>query len=188
MPIKIFVDQGHNPGGVNGGAVGNGLFEDEINYMVGIYLVNILNNDSRFEAIASRNSPDEILGTNVATSLASRVRAANEWGADYFISIHSNASENPALNGTEAYVYAVNTQPYYLGEHIVNAVSERLDMKNNGVLTNTSLYVLRRTAMPAVLVELGYITNQSDAQKLATEQYQFAYAIYEGMLVYFGLT
>ena len=41
MAIKIFVDQGHNPGGINGGAEGNGLREDEVNYLVGTYLVNI---------------------------------------------------------------------------------------------------------------------------------------------------
>lgn len=188
MAIKIFVDQGHNPGGINGGAEGNGLREDEVNYLVGTYLVNILNNDPRFSAKASRTYPEEILGTNVATSLARRVQLANEWGANYFISIHCNASVNPSYNGTEAYVYQTNTQPYYLGEDIVNAISRRLGTKNNGVLVNTSLYVLRRTNMPAVLVELAYITNTADAQKLRDEPYQFAYAIYEGLLKYFGLT
>ena len=188
MAIKIFVDQGHNPGGINGGAEGNGLREDEVNYLVGTYLVNILNNDPRFSAKASRTYPEEILGTNVATSLARRVQLANEWGANYFISIHCNASVNPSYNGTEAYVYQTNTQPYYLGEDIVNAISKRLGTKNNGVLVNTSLYVLRRTNMPAVLVELAYITNAADAQKLRDEPYQFAYAIYEGLLKYFGLT
>ena len=51
MAIKIFIDQGHNPTGFhNAGATGNGLFESEINFQVGIYLANLLNNDARFEA------------------------------------------------------------------------------------------------------------------------------------------
>lgn len=187
MPIRIFIDQGHNPGGVNSGAIGNGLYEDEVNYKIGMYLADILNNDSRFSAITSRTSSDEILGTNVTTSLAKRVQLANDWNADYFISVHCNASENPNLNGTEAYVYQINTQPYYMGEDMVEAVSKRVGTKNNGIYENTSLYVLRRTKMPAVLMELGYLTNISDAQKLRDEPYQFAYGMYEGLLKYFGL-
>lgn len=187
MAIKIFVDQGHNPGGINGGAVGNGLLEDEINYMVGRYLGDLLERDSRFEVRLSRNSPDEILGTSVATSLATRVRMANEWPADYFISIHCNANVNPNYNGTEAYVYSTEGEPYVMGEYIVDEIVRRLGTKNNGVLINTSLYVLRRTDMPAVLVELAYITNSEDAEKLETRQYDFAYAIYSALLEYFGL-
>lgn len=187
MPIRIFVDQGHNPGGINGGAIGNGIFEEEVNYMVGMYLVNILNQDPRFEARASRTYPEQILGTNVATSLAARVNMANSWPADYFISIHSNASENTSYNGTEAYVYERNSQSYFLAEDIVAEIVRRVGTENNGVWINTSLYVLRNTDMPAVLVELGYVTNVDDAQKLAEDQYQFAYGIYVGLLNFLGL-
>ena len=102
MAIKIFIDQGHNPTGFhNAGATGNGLFESEINFQVGIFLANLLNNDARFEARLSRPTPTTVLGTNNATSVAERVRLANEWPANYFISIHCNANPNPAINGTE---------------------------------------------------------------------------------------
>ena len=62
MATKIFIDQGHNPGDVNGGAEGSGYREQDITYAVGIYLRDILLEDGRFEARTSRNSPDEILG------------------------------------------------------------------------------------------------------------------------------
>lgn len=62
MPIRIYIDQGHNPYGFNAGAEGFGLREQDITYLVGAYLANILNADSRFTAITSRTSPDEILG------------------------------------------------------------------------------------------------------------------------------
>jgi len=89
MAIKIFIDQGHNPTGhPNAGAEANGLHEENITYQVGIYLDNLLNNDSRFDARVSRPTPTTVLGTNSTTSLAERVRMANEWPADYFISIH----------------------------------------------------------------------------------------------------
>ena len=155
---------------------------------MGIYLRDILLEDGRFEVRNSRNTPEESLGTSNATSLAARVRGANEWGADYFISIHCNASENPAANGTEVYVYRQGSVAAELAQQVLEAIVARLGTKNNGVRVNSSLYVLRRTRMPAILVELAYITNENDVQKLVNDQYAFAYAIYEGLCRYLGLT
>lgn len=186
LAIKIFIDQGHNPQGVNAGAEGFGLREQDITYNVGMYLANFLREDSRFEVRTSRTSPDQVLGTSNSTSLAARVNAANNWPANYFISIHVNANTNPDVNGSEVYVYQEYTQSYYFGEHILNAIVNQIGTKNNGVRVRPSLYVLRKTNMPAVLVELAYITNSSDAEKLRNNQYQFALAIYSGILSYFG--
>lgn len=188
MPTKIYIDQGHNPEGVNAGAEGFGYREQDITYAVGIYLRDILLEDGRFEVRNSRNTPEESLGTSNATSLAVRVRGANEWGADYFISIHCNASENPAANGSEVYVYRQGSVAADLAQQVLEAIVARLGTKNNGVRVNPSLYVLRRTQMPAILVELAYITNENDVQKLVNDQYAFAYAIYEGLCRYLGLT
>jgi len=84
----------YRPGFHNAGAVGNGLYESEINYRAGVYLGNLLANDYRFEYMLSRPTPTTVLGTNNATSLAERVRMANEWPANYFISLHCNANPN----------------------------------------------------------------------------------------------
>lgn len=186
MAIKIFIDQGHNPQGVNAGAEGFGLFEQDITYNVGIELAKLLAADSRFEVRTSRTSPDQVLGTTNSESLASRVNAANSWPANYFISIHVNANTNPDVNGTEVYVYQEYTQSYYFAENILSAIVNDLGTKNNGVRVRPSLYVLRKTNMPAILVELAYITNASDVEKLRNDQYQFAQAIYSGILSYFG--
>lgn len=185
MPIKIFIDQGHNPSGINAGAEGFGLREQDITYNVGIYLANLLNADPRFEARTSRTTPEESLGYSNTSSLNERVSMANSWPADYFLSIHANANENPAINGTEIYVYEMYSRAYNMAEYILPAIVNRVGTKNNNIRVNTTFYVLRRTAMPALLIELGYITNYDDAQKLENDQYQFAYAIYEGILQYF---
>ncbi|MBQ2743810.1 MAG: N-acetylmuramoyl-L-alanine amidase, partial [Oscillospiraceae bacterium] len=105
MAIKIYIDQGHNPQGVNAGAEGFGLREQDITYDVGIYLRDILSQDPRFEARVSRPAEDTTLGTTNAESLAARVNDANSWGADYFLSIHVNANTNPNVNGTEMYIF-----------------------------------------------------------------------------------
>ena len=177
MAIRIFIDQGHNPSGVNAGAEGNGLREQDVTYNVGIYLANLLNDDPRFTARVSRPTPETVLGTSNATSLQARVNMANSWPADYFISIHANASENPDINGTEAYVSSTDSAAWYLAQNIVTEIVRRTSTKYNGVFSRPSLYVLKNTKMPAVLVELGYITNYEDNQRMINEPYQFAYGI-----------
>lgn len=189
MPIRIFIDQGHNPSGTfNSGASANGVNESEVNFQVGIDLMNLLNSDGRFEARVSRPSPTTVLGTSNTTSLAERVRMANEWPANYFISIHCNSNPNPDVNGTEVYIYQYMTQANWLAQQVLNGITETVGTKNNGIRLNQSLFVLRRTNMPSILVELGYLTNPSDAQKLRDNQAGFAQGIYLGILRYFGFT
>ena len=185
MAIKIFIDQGHNPEGIKAGAEGFGYREQDITYAVGARLAELLRQDDRFEVKLSRNSPAESLGTSNVTSLATRVNAANAWGADYFISIHANASTNPSANGTEVYVYRTPSTAADLAEDVLEGIVERMDTKDNGVRVNASLYVLRRTQMPAILVELGYITNAEDVRKMTEDPWGFAQGIYNGMLDYF---
>lgn len=185
---KIYIDQGHNPKGINAGAEGFGLREQDINYAVGIRLRDILQADGRFEVRVSRPTPETTLGTGNATSLAARVNGANEWGADYFISIHCNASENPAANGSEVYVFRDTGAAADLAAAVLAAIVARVGTKDNGVRVNPALYVLRRTRMPAILVELAYITNAEDVQKLQNDRYAFAYAIYEGLCTYLELS
>lgn len=187
LAIKIFVDQGHNPSGFNAGAEGFGYREQDITYMVGIFLANILSNDPRFEVRVSRPTPETVLGTSNATSLRERVYMANSWPADYFISIHVNSNPNPEINGSEVYVYDLDSLAAELAEQVLLEIVRRTGTKNNGVRVNSALYVLRRTQMPSILVELGYISNYDDVQKLVNDQYQFAYGIYVGLLNYLGL-
>lgn len=186
MAIKVFVDQGHNPGSINAGASANGIVESELTFLVGIILAGLLYADPRFEVMVSRPYDDTVLGTDQRSSLETRVNMANEWGADYFISIHGNANENPNIQGSEVYVYSRNTPAYNLAVDVLDAIVEIVGTRDNGVRENPSLYVLRRTNMPAILVELGYLTNTEDAQLLERYPYAFAFAIYEGLLDYLG--
>lgn len=134
MAIRIFIDQGHNPVGYpNAGAVGNGVFESDVNYQVGIYLGNLLDNDPRFEVRLSRPTATTVLGTNNATSLATRVQMANSWPANYFISLHCNSNPNPAINGTEIYLYQYGTQANWMAQHIMTSIVQRVGMKIMGL-------------------------------------------------------
>ena len=189
--IRIFIDQGHNPENPNAGAEANGVREQDINYAVGKELEALLLANGNFEVQLSRPTPETQLGSNQATSSASslraRVQAANQWGADYFISLHCNANPNPEANGSEAYVYQRRGEAYPFAESILAGMTEATGLRNRGVMINQALYVLRRTEMPAVLVEMGFITNPQEAQLLQSRPDLFAQGIYQGILRYFGL-
>lgn len=187
MAIKIFIDQGHNPMNPNAGAEGNGYREQDLVYYIGKELEALLNANPNFSAITSRNSPTQTLGTSLSSSLAARVDAANSWGADYFISIHANASDIVSASGSEAYVYSASSPAYGLSESILRYLSEATGLQNRGVFERPTLYVLRKTAMPALLLEVGFITNPSDAVLMAENPALIARGIYNGIVAYFGV-
>ena len=185
--MKIFIDQGHNPQNPNSGAEVGNVREQDINYTVGIELAALLETNPFFQVMLSRNSPTEQLGTSNATSLAARVNAANSWGADYFISLHCNTSTNTSASGSEVYVYSQVSPSYALGEDILTGHHISTGLPNRGVFINPSIYVLRRSSMPALLVEMGYMTNPVDLELLTMHPQLFALGIYNGMLAYFQL-
>ena len=187
MSIKIYVDQGHNPVNPNAGAEGNGLREQDLVYTIGQRLADRLRADPNFEVRLSRPTADTLLGTTNATSLAARVNEANRWGADYFISLHTNAASSPSATGTEAYAYARGTPAFRLGEDILQNLSSVTGLRNRGMQARPGLYVLRKTQMPAVLVELGFITNPRDATLMRDDPGLFAEGIYRGIKEYTGV-
>lgn len=187
MAIKIYIDQGHNPENPNAGAEGNGLREQDITYRVGEELASLLRANPEFEVRLSRPTPTSSLGTSNTTSLRARVSDANAWGADYFISIHTNASSNPSAGGTEAFSYSRPSSAFSLGEDILVGISDATGLRNRGMQIRPGLYVLRKTAMPAILVELGFITNPEEAALMSGNPALFARGIYNGILEYFDL-
>ena len=186
MSIKIYVDQGHNPVNPNAGAEGNGLREQDLVYTIGQELADRLRADPDFEVRLSRPTRDTQLGTSNATSLAARVSEANRWGADYFISLHTNAASSPSAGGSEAYVYARGTPAFGFAEDILTNLTNITGLRDRGVQARPGLYVLRKTQMPATLVELGFITNPRDAALMRDEPGLFAEGIYRGIKEYVG--
>ena len=186
MAIKFYIDQGHNPENPNAGAEGNGLREQDITYRVGKALGDLLRADGRFEVRESRPTPTTSLGTTNTTSLQARVRDANAWGADYFLSLHTNSAASPAATGSEAFSYASGTRAYRLGSDILTGLTNATGLRNRGMKVRPGLYVLRRTSMPAVLLELGFISNPGDAALMNENPELFARGIYNGILTYFG--
>ncbi|MBE6675893.1 MAG: N-acetylmuramoyl-L-alanine amidase [Ruminococcaceae bacterium] len=187
MAIKIYIDQGHNPVNPNAGAEGNGLREQNITYRIGIELAELLRADPDYEVRLSRPTAQTQLGNSLNSSLRARVQDANAWGADYFISLHTNASEITSATGTEAFVYARDSAAFDLARDVVEGVSGVTGLPNRGTFVRSGLYVLRKTAMPAVLLELGFITNPGDAALMNENPGLFAQGIYQGIKNYTGV-
>lgn len=188
MATKIYIDQGHNAQNPNAGAEGNGLREQDLVWRIGVELAALLNANPDFKAKVSRETVDTVLGTTINESLFSRVNDANQWGADYFISLHANASEYTSAAGAEAFVYSLNSKAAPLAESILFSLSEVTGLQNRGLYARPSLYVLRRTKMPALLLENGFITNEGDAMLMNNSPELFARGIYNGIVNYFSST
>ena len=182
MATKIFVDAGH--GGADPGAVANGVTEQAVNLNVANELARLLR-EGGYQVKQYRTTTTENVLPGKNDDLSNRANMANTWGADYFISIHTNSSPNPAANGFEAYVYRLGGTSEALAQSIVSSVVRQLGSKDNGVHA-ANFAVLRRTRMPATLLELGYLSNPTEALNLNSPAWQraVAKAIYDGIYAF----
>lgn len=167
---KIFIDAGH--GGPDPGAIGNGVIEENVNLDVARRLATELRN-AGYDVMLYRSTPDENVLSNKNADLRNRAKMANDWGADYFISIHTNSSTSPALNGFETYVYNLGGEAERIAKAINSEVTNSLGNVDRGT-RSANFAVLRRTNMPAVLVELGYLSNPTEALNLNSSAWRSA--------------
>ncbi len=190
--IKIYIDQGHNPFSPthppswNTGASNEalGLYEQDLTYEIGILLAELLAEDERFEVRLSRPTPETILGTDNDSALDFRVNDAAEWGADYFISLHTNAADISSASGIEVYTLDGTGASYDLGSKLLEELKKSTGLRNRGMKTE-EYRVLQNATMPAMLVEMGFITNEDDAKLLDESPELFAQGIFNGIQAYF---
>ena len=184
--IRIYIDQGHNPSQYhNNGAEGNGLLEQDLTFNIGCLLSDLLIEDGRFEVCLSRPNEDTVLGTDNLSSLKARVDGATAFDADYFISLHINSFTRDDVNGIEVFSPIDDEVSYAFGESLLCGLLDSTNLKNRGMKHSSALYVLVNTNMTAVLLEMGFISNPSDAAKLEEHPELFAKGIYDGILNYF---
>lgn len=196
--IKIYIDAGHNPMPDppedpeqepekmwNTGAQGNGLDEADLTFEIAMLLYDMLMKDGRFEIRLSRPTAETILGTDNNSALDFRVKDATEWGADYFISLHINSFTDSSVRGLEVYSATGDDLGYNLGKDILDGLVESVALRNRGMKDGSHLRVLKNATMPAVLVEMGFISNPDDAALLDNDPDSFAVGVYNGIISYF---
>lgn len=173
--MKVFINPGHAPdGNPDPGACGYGLREADVAAAIGKMV------KERLEAAG--------LAVNILQSddLYGIPDIANDWGADLFVSIHCNAF-NGVAKGTETCVYALGTQGATLGKAVQKKIVSSLGTIDRDLKERPGLCVLKRTDMPAILIETAFIDQEQDNSLLATRQVAFAQAIVDGILEYAGI-
>lgn len=172
MPYSIMLDAGH--GGSNPGAVYMGRKESEDALKLTLAVGEILQ-DNGINVEYTRT-------TDVDLSPIERAMMANQAGVDFFVSIHRNSfPTDNQVSGVESLVYDLSGIKYEMAQDI-NEQLETVGFVNLGVHARPNLIVLKRTKMPAVLVEAGFINSDVD-NKLFDENFEdIAQAIARGIL------
>jgi len=169
----IVIDPGH--GGKDPGAVSClGYHEKEVNLAVAKYLDTMLRQKG-FDTIMTRRS-------DVYVSLAERADLANRHAADLFVSVHADSVDSSSPNGFTVYAArAASSRSIQVAQSIIQDLSQT-GIFNRG-LRKANYQVLIKTQCPSVLIELGYLSNPWEAQRLreSNMQYRLARAIAMGI-------
>ena len=159
-PITVVIDAGHG-GHDRGGIPGQRVAEKDMTLDVALRLRNVLSANG-YRVVMTRDS-------DVFVPLAGRVAIANSYRNAVFVCIHFNATGRAGASGIETYFYSRDSLP--LASAIHYYVTGGAPSANRGV-RRRGYYVLRKTAIPAVLVECGFLTNPTEAAYAQSESYR----------------
>ena len=172
MPVTVMLDAGH--GGVNPGAVYEGRQEKDDALALVLAIGPILQNNG-IDVLYTRT-------TDVYQTPLQKAELANEADVDYFVSIHRNSfPEDNVVSGVESLVYDLSGVKYEMAQNI-NKQLETVGFVDLGVKARPNLIVLRRTEMPAVLVEAGFINSNTDNMLFDANFQAIAQAIADGII------
>lgn len=181
----IYIDPGH--GGFDGGCVGNGLIEKDVNLKIALKLKDYLET-AGFKVKLTRNE-DNALDNNKSEDIYKRVRMINNANTLLYISIHANSYPHASVKGAQVF-YHDDIKNQALSKEIQNYL-KYLDIYNTRqakILTDK--YILDHINKTGCLVEVGFLTNSTESNKLKDDIYlaYIAYAIYSGIMAYLDIT
>jgi N-acetylmuramoyl-L-alanine amidase len=172
MAYKIVLDAGH--GGADPGAVYMGRQEKDDALALTMAVGEILKNNG-VDVVYTRT-------TDVYQTPFEKAQIANGEDADYFISIHRNSSPQAnQYNGAEVLLYDKSGIKLTMAENILGALGE-IGFREIGVAERPGLVVLRRTKMPALLLEIGFINTEEDNRLFDEKRQEIAQAIADAIL------
>ena len=149
--MKWYLDFGH--GGKDSGAIGpTNLKESDIALKIGMIVKENLEN--AFEKVITTRDNDKYY------SLDYRTKKANNENSDYFISIHLNSATNTSAKGCEVWIYNENSKLQTLANNLCNNLATKMNTPNRGVKYSKKLSVLKNSKMPALLIEIDFISNK----------------------------
>jgi N-acetylmuramoyl-L-alanine amidase len=186
--IAIYLDPGH--GGFDGGAIGNdGTYEKNIVLPITLKLERFLR-QSGFRVYMTRRT-DIALHTPGSSDakrddIYKRVSLINESDADLFLTIHANAFPQHSVKGAQAFYSTMNPSSGELARSIQTMVGLYDESNDRVSKTISEKYILDHVTIPGCLVEVGFLSNPEELEKLKTDAYmeKMAFIIYVGILQY----
>lgn len=150
--MKIMIDPGH--GGRDTGAIGNGLQEKDVTLTISGHIRDFLLDE--YKNVDIRMTRD----SDVFVELSERAEMANQWNADYFMSIHVNAGGG---TGFESYIHTTRTTGSVQAQDVIHpAIINAIEVRDRGK-KDANFAVLRETRMPAILTENLFVDHSNDA-------------------------
>ena len=185
----VVIDAGH--GGDDPGKVGiNGANEKDINLQIAMLLKQYLE-ASDIRVVMTREDNDGLYDPSAPNKkvqdMKNRIALIDEVSPALTVSIHQNSYPEEYVHGAQVFYYSGSTQGQILAESIQKQLIAKADPENKRqVKANDSYYLLKKTGIPIVIVECGFLSNSSEADKLCTPEYQdrVAWAIHMGILQY----
>lgn len=170
----VVLDAGH--GSSDSGKVGiNGVLEKDINLSISKKTKKYLEKKG-IRVVMTRNKDESLAegenGNRKVQDMKARVKRINDKKPDLAVSIHQNSYHEESIHGAQVFYYEHSES----GEKDARILQEALlavDPDNTRqVKANTTYYLLKRTEVPILIVECGFLSNQEEAEKLASEDYQ----------------
>ena len=173
------------------GKVGiNGANEKDINLQVAERVKGYLEAND-IEVVMVRESDEGLYDPEAPNKkvqdMKRRIQIIDEASPALTVSIHQNSYPEEYVHGAQVFYYTGSTQGKRLAELVQDQLVERADPENKRqVKANDSYYLLKKTNVPIVIVECGFLSNSAEAEKLCTPEYQdrVAWAIHIGILQY----
>jgi N-acetylmuramoyl-L-alanine amidase len=157
----VVIDAGH--GGIKPGSISpSGRTEKAFNLDVSLKVEALLKKEKNIHVVMTRSDDSHL-------ELSDRVKIANNLKADIFVSIHGNSNPSSSPNGTETYYTRDSSKS--LANVIHKHLAKATGLKDRGV-KYSSLHVTRETTMPAVLLEVGFLSNKGDEAQLFNDDFQ----------------
>lgn len=178
----IVIDLGH--GGNDPGATNGSYREKDFNLAMGTYLKEYLDTNSSIKVYYTRLDDSTV-------ELKTRTPFANDVEADFLISIHNNSAFSTAANGTETLYFKDADVPELNSIELAKIVHKNIvsavGLKDRGVRDDNGLFILRTSAMPSIIIEVGFVSNATDVVKISdpTIQKNVAKAIYDSIVQVF---
>lgn len=168
----------------------NGALEKDINLEIARLVKQFLEADD-IQVVMTRENEgglyDEDASNKKVQDMKRRIALIEKSNPQVTVSIHQNSYSEEYVHGAQVFYYTGSTQGQALAETIQKRLVETVDSENNRqVKANDSYYLLKKTGIPIVIVECGFLSNQIEADKLCSPLYQekIAWAIHMGIIQY----